>query len=290
MKIGRNDLCLCGSGIKYKKCCIFSATTKEVSNSSIAEENPESDTESAKVMLEAFQGIRNMMLKSKPHIKQYLKIRQLHSEIVNSMMDYYYDGRFEPTINPDYVYPKHMKKPEEDTLLLFESSFDTNTREGIQGLADMLIYKSAPNISCITEEFINRKRYRKPEKVEFLECMLNSALGLYEAIETDKTNGYVFLREIFTGQEHKVTDIGMSGVTNNDINYLYTRLLSYKGITINTGLSLVFSKGDPFIKDFIKRHRHDYTPLGDLVRFCELYNKYTQTTEDRVEVQPNTFK
>ena len=33
-KVGRNSLCSCGSGKKYKKCCHVQATPKEVSSTS----------------------------------------------------------------------------------------------------------------------------------------------------------------------------------------------------------------------------------------------------------------
>ena len=45
---------------------------------------------------------------------------------------------------------------------------------GVQAFYDMMIYKHAPNLSCITEEFLTKKRFKKLEKVEFLRNMMAS--------------------------------------------------------------------------------------------------------------------
>ena len=42
------------------------------------------------------------------------------------------------------------------------------------------------------------------------------------------------------------------------------------------GMSFHFSKTDPFIQGFIKRHTRNYSPNGEFVRFTELYNRYTE--------------
>ena len=44
-------------------------------------------------------------------------------------------------------------------------------------------------MTCITEEFLKKHRYRKPEKIEFLKSMLDAKLGLFEITATDKNEG-----------------------------------------------------------------------------------------------------
>jgi hypothetical protein len=54
------------------------------------------------------------------------------------------------------------------------------------------------------------------------------------------------------------------------------RIITYRDISFNTGLALAFKKTDKFIQDFIKREQKDYTPLGEFVRFIQLYNHFSK--------------
>ena len=82
MKIGRNDLCPCGSGKKYKYCCL---NNKE---EAIKQKQIASD------MYGALFGLHKMMLESKPHIRKYRKIRKIHSDVLDSMIDYYDSNKY----------------------------------------------------------------------------------------------------------------------------------------------------------------------------------------------------
>ena len=310
MRLGRNDPCSCGSGKKYKKCCIFSEhlriSNRQAVNLSASQDDliddedfydddvddddldlanildDDFEEEFADLLLQGLTNLRMHSLERLPHIKEYNRIRQMHQEVVNSMMDYHYDGKFEHKIAKDYV----PTPDEPGEVHLLEASFDTDTREGAHALADMLIYKSMPNMNCITEEYINKKRYKKPDKVEFLHAMLNSRLGLFETIKKESGTGYVYLREAISGDEIKITDIAHSGTPNSENVYLYTRIITYNGISFNTGLSLAFSKDDPFIKDYIREHKKDPAKFGEFHRFIQLYNRYSGQT-NRVKVVPN---
>jgi len=280
-KPSRNAPCPCGSGKKYKKCCFGKddATTVEREREGIAEaEEREGDEEFQEMMLMAMSNWRRRTLEQKPHIKAYKQIRKMHGEIGRSMMDYYDEGKFEQAVDPDYVSPHAGKNsaPKMRELILYEAEFDPDTREGIQGLVESVIYKTAPNINCITEDFIKKNRYRKPEKIEMLQSMLNSRSGLFEVTAIDTEDGYAFLREVFTGDEYKITDTGISANKNHDEICLYTRIITYQGISFGTGLSLMFEKTDPFIISFIKREQKKYMPHAEYTRFIELYNRFTK--------------
>ena len=80
----------------------------------------------------------------------------------------------------------------------------------------MLAYTTSPALSCIAEEFIKTKRYRLPEKIEFLHCMLDAKLGLFDVVGVDSGEGYAYIKEVFTGREYKITDLGLSGSSNYD--------------------------------------------------------------------------
>jgi len=192
------------------------------------------------------------------------------------MRKYFDSGKFERKFDPNYAPPYEFgNKNEKRKMLLLESTFDMESQTSIYAFWDMNIYKPSPNMSCITEDFINDRRYRKPEKVELLQSMLDSKLGLFEITATDFNDGYAYLKEIFTGKEYKITDIALSSNQTFDDTYIYMRIVTYLGVSFGTGLSFLFSKTDPFIQDFIKRNKENYSPLGEYVRFTELYNRYS---------------
>jgi len=130
--------------------------------------------------LKGLTNIRMVFLNKKPHIKEYNKIRKMHGEIVNAMIQYNHDGKFEQSINIDF----DLKDEDKESMYLMESNFDLGTREGSQGIHDLLIYKTISNMNCITEDFILKHHYKKPEKIEFLNNMLNSKIGLFEVTDS----------------------------------------------------------------------------------------------------------
>jgi hypothetical protein len=289
MQPGRNAPCPCGSGKKYKKCC----APKDAENTTgvppelrALQGNPEEtlDPEFAESMLAAIRNLQKTTLERQPHIKTYYKIRKMHGEIVDAMIRYWDDGKFEQQIDEDSDY--FFADAEGRELRMLNASFNPETREGAHAFYDMLIYKPAPNMNCITEEFLRKNRYRKPEKIAFLQSMLDSRLGLYEITATDVNQGYAYLREVFTGEERRITDVGLSGDLHVENFYLYTRIIDFQGVCFGTGLNLVFKKGDPFIQQHIQKHKKRYSPLGEFVRFIELYNRFSQDA-DSVQVAPN---
>ena len=279
MKVGRNDPCPCDSGKKYKKCCMLKKDAANEGSATKTRQNLKKySDEEINSLVEAVYNLHRFMLEEEPHIKEYEKLRKMHGEIMSSMMQYYQDGKFIPGLDGDYS-AQTMSAYGEGNLAFMNMNFDLETKEGNQALGDILVYKAAPNMNCITEDYINIKRFRKPEKVEFLQSMLNSKIGLFKVVDVERDEGYVHLEEVFCGVKFKITDIGLSGDPAYDRFYLYTRIITYRDISFNTGLNIVFLKNDPFIKDFIKRNKKDYSPNSELVRFNELYNHYTNSSE-----------
>jgi hypothetical protein len=288
MKPGRNDPCPCGSGKKYKKCCYLTGQNTEIQKLMQSLDIPDDyedddddyenndyeddDYKEQELFITAINNIRRFFLDKKPHIKEYYKIRNMHGEIVNTMIQYHYDGKFKQQKDTNFVSDTEPEK----TIHLLESSFDLDTRAGSQGFYDIWIYKMAPNRTCITDDFIRNHRYRKPDKIEFLHSMLDSKLGLFEVTGTDWEEGYAYLKDVFTGAEYTIVDIGLSGNRNNDDVYIYTRIISYHGINFNSGLNFLFEKTNSFIRNFIKSHKNDFKPNGEFLRFTELYNHYSQ--------------
>ena len=276
MKPGRNDPCPCGSGKKYKKCCYLKEQSPAIVNSlkpqNLQDGRKDDFLSAPETFLEAINSLRSFVLDKKPHIKEYHRIRKLHTEIANAMIQYYYDGKFEQKLDIDDA----PQSNQGNTFHLLESEFDMSTRTGEYAFYDMLIYKPASNMKSITEAFIQTHHYRKPEKIEFLHSMLNSKLGLFEITEADLDEGYAFLKDVFTGEEYKMIDVGLSGNRNNDEAYIYTRIITYHDISFGTGLNFIFDKSDNFIQNYIQQHKKDYSPNGEFLRFTQLYNHYSK--------------
>lgn len=93
MKLGRNDPCPCGSGKKYKKCCYLREQSPTAENSlkpqNLRDTRKDDFLSTPETLLEAINSLRSFVLDKKPHIKEYHKIRKLHTEIANTMIQYY---------------------------------------------------------------------------------------------------------------------------------------------------------------------------------------------------------
>ena len=253
--------------------------------------DPSHKKHSQQAALEILNNFRMLIMNNKPHIKHYYQIRALHQEVVDAMVKYREDGEFEQKIDTDYAIQKELAHPGKgrNVLRLLQTKFDFNTQVGMQAFYDLQIYKPAPNMNCITEAFIEKHRYRTPEKIEFLHSMLSSRLNLYKIIGTEITEGYVFLQNVFTGEEIKIVDIGLSGNQFNDDVYIYTRIITYHGISFNTGFTLFFCKEDGFIEDYIKERKNGYNQIGEMLRFSELYNHFCEFP-GKFEVVTNELK
>ncbi|MCL2773646.1 MAG: SEC-C domain-containing protein [Oscillospiraceae bacterium] len=305
MKVGRNEPCPCGSGKKYKKCCMAKNEEAELSkyseydsessvirihensNAEAVENRVEEDDEELDMrtlLLRAMVNLRQMTMKNKPHIKEYKNIRKLHKEIVDSIVIYIQDGKFEQKIDKDYGKTADNKPPEE--LIVFDTVFDMEDDVGAQGWVNLNVYKNSVNMQCVTEDYIEKKRFRKPEKIEFLHSMLDSHAGLFEITGADKDEGYVYLRDVLSNQEYKIIDIALSAQLNDDI-YMYNRIITYKDISFGTGIGISFSKKDLFITDWIKRNKKDYMIKQELIRFLELFNRYTTDSNNIKTIKNN---
>lgn len=285
MKPERNAPCPCGSGKKYKKCCYRTNQNLVMNNSTKQQESQTELLDNYESLFSIYNSIHTLFLNKKTHIKEYNKIRKLHGEIVDNMIKYHESGKFKQKIDPNTVTQTMGKK----SLHLLESDFNLDTREGSQGFYDIMIYKITANMNCITEEFISNHRYRKPEKIEFLHSMLNAKLGLFEITGIDSYEGYVYLKEIFTGVQYKIVDIGLSGNTNYNNIYIYTRIITYRDISFGTGLNFIFLKNDDFIKKHIQHHRKNYNHNGEFLRFTQLYNQFSKYP-DEIRIVTNEQK
>jgi hypothetical protein len=278
-KIGRNDPCPCGSGKKYKQCCYN--TEKDPADRysrAFRQEAPEGGTPEEKVLLlDLVTRLRRRMLQDKPHIQQYNKIRQMHNEITITMAEYYDAGKYERRVDPSFLPAQGADGSPQAPLAaeLPACKFDLSTDIGYQGLYDCIFYQSALNVNCITRDFLQTHQYRNQEEHELLQNMFASKLGLYEITGKDPEEGYVYLKEVFTGEEYTIVDVGLSGTAFLDV-YFYTRIITHQGISFCTGMNLTFVKDDPFIQWHIAENRANYKPQREYFRFVRLYTRFCE--------------
>ena len=236
------------------------------------------DERDDEIFLDFLNRMQNFILKDKPHIKKYKNIRKIHDEIMCDMIEYIEKEKFELTFDSD-----DKTKISKTGIININSEFDTNTELGIQALSNILVYKNSKNIKCLAEIFKDKKKYSKQEKIEMLEDMINSEAGLFEIIKTDRENGQVYLKNVLTNKEHCITDIGFSSNINNDMYYIYTRIIQYKDIEFGTGLHIPYRKDDEFINKWIEDNIKEFDKKQELVRFLELYNEYIKN-DNKIKV------
>ena len=287
MKIGRNELCPCGSGKKYKYCCMGKENIEEefeIGKKKNSWEEFLNTEEGMETMHNMLANMRDFLLKDKPHIKEYKKIRKLHSEIIDNMQQYYEEGNFKQEFDLGEV----KDKIETKNIKLLSTDFDTSTQLGMTALLNIIIYKNSSTANCLTEEYLRKNKFRKPEKVEFLRAMLNSEAGLFEITKTDEENAQVKMKNVLSGKEYLVTDIALSGNKNNDKFYWYNRIITYNGISFGTGVGIIFEKNDKFIINWINENKKNYNEKEEMVRFLTLYNEY-QKNDRGIKLRVNNM-
>lgn len=224
--------------------------------------------ELSEVTHKMLRGFQELLIKDKPHIKAYKKVRKLHGEILDSMMEYFYAGKFKTKVTSSSI-------DVSEEIEYINIGFDTNTDIGLSAFQNAVIYKNASNLNCISEEFINNNKFRKKEKIDFLNSMLKSEAGLFEVIEADMITGEVTLRNVLNNKEYSITDIALSSNLNSENFYIYTRIIKYNDISFQSGIGIMFKKEDKFILEWIKENSKIYNEKQELMRFIELYKEFT---------------
>jgi len=220
--------------------------------------------------LSQLQEVRKKRLMQMPHILEYKQARRIHEEIQNAMISFYEKGNFKQQL--DSSASKLSNNFELYGKIEFlDCEFDLDTDLGIKAFLDMMIYKTASDCSCIAEVFINRKRYRRPEKVEFLQAMLESTIGLFQIVEVDIEMAFVTLEHVFTSKKYKIIDLGVSATPQSVSHYVYTRIIDYGDVSFGTGFAMMFKKTDKFIRKFIASEKDNFTTDNELVRMIKLY-------------------
>lgn len=257
MKLGRNELCHCGSSKKYKKCCIDKDRKMKTK---VSQEEKELFTNFL------FQ-MKDFISESKEHIKKYHKIRKIHGEVLNSMISYYENGKYDFNRQLNNATNSIMKELNCD-FLKFKFGFDSNKENDIRVLYDLIFYKNHKDIISITEEYLNKNKFRSKEKVKMLSAMKNSFVGLFKIVDTDLIDSYVELEDVFTKRKFKIVDMSLSLGGSTSGFYIYNRIITYEDISFGSGLNIAFNKNDKKIIEYIRNYNVE---SSNLVRTLDLY-------------------
>lgn len=209
-----------------------------------------------------------MQLNRKAHIKKYNKLRKLHGEIIDNMLAYIDSGKY----NIDEYFDIISKDIDRETN---ERDFSLNlsNSDDITIIAELFLYKTHKKIPSLTEVYLEKNKFRNKEKIQLLNSMKNSYVGIFKIVDVDKENGYVYYQDVFTHKRFKLIDIAMSSTLKVDKNkpvYMYNRIITVDDISFGAGIHCMMSWDNKYLKEFIKKHK--YNRCSDFSRCLLLYD------------------
>lgn len=201
------------------------------------------------------------LLRLQGNVKEYMKVRKLHQEVIDSMMNYIQKNNIDPS-------PLLEKLEVEEFSLDFHNDLDN------QVYGDLIVYPQINDIKSITEIYLDKHKFRKEEKIKMLEAMRDSKIGIYEIVDRDNKNAIVTLKDLISFQTIKITDksLGQFGAARGFC--FVHRIIQYEDIAFQTGISICFKKNNT-IKKWLKRNRNLInTPPLFLIEIFNFYQKY----------------
>ncbi len=213
--------------------------------------------------------MHKFILSKLDHIKQYKKIRKLESEVTSKLANYMLSDNYNLQETLDNIFDYEYEHSNNKLIPELELS---DNDDDIQILCELFIYRSHPKLKSIVDIFLENKKFRKAEKIKMLESLRDSFAGLFEVVDIDTDQGFVFIRDIFTGKEFKIVDIKLSTFPLNKVNkkYYYNRIITYEGISFGTGVNCTVLKDNKNLKSFLKIYKSN--KYSDLLRCIILYD------------------
>lgn len=212
--------------------------------------------------------LNKLQLNSKKHIKKYNKLRKLHSEIIDSMVNYIIDGKYNIKEHYNSIYNDINKE-----IPALDFGLDLNDVDDRTILSDLFIYNNHSKLMSITEIYLQKNKFRNEEKLKMLNSMKNSYVGLFKVVATDINDGYITYEDVFTKKRFKVIDIAMSSTLKVDekrMIYVYNRIITFDDISFGTGIHCMMTSDNKLLKEFIKKHK--YKNCSDFSRCLLLYD------------------
>ena len=209
------------------------------------------------------------------HIKKYKKLRGLHAEILESMKNYIFSGKYDFKKYGDITFPEFIKYSDN-----FDIEFDIENDDDVSVFFELFLYKNHKKIPSVTEQYIKKNKFRNAEKKKFLECMNNSYVSLFKVVAVDRDNGYVTYQDVYTKKKFKIIDIAMSSsliISKKREIYTYNRIITYEDISFATGIHCNFSSNSKELMKFIKNPI--YNKCSDFIRCLLLYDIYKRDSD-----------
>lgn len=218
--------------------------------------------------------LKMSLLKEKPHYKKYLDIRKKTDAIVNRMLEYH--------AQDNYNFDEEFKKISEilsQECTDIKEDINLNWQEDKDILFDMILFKNAPNVKCITSEFLSKKLYKNEEEKKLLECILKSNLSIYKVIK-NYDNGFIEIQDMLTNKRIKIMDVASSLGLNNDV-YMINRIISYNGISFGTGINLITKNNNKEIDFYLKNNTHKKSKITIIMEVRDIIREQNKKTPQK---------
>ena len=226
------------------------------------------DEEFYQVMSKWMIEFNKMLLKNKPHIKKYNKLRILHSRILDHMEEYMFTGKY--SIRDNYLKISNEIFKETNGL---DFKLNFNDDKDLIVLDELFCYDNHKNIPNLTDIYLDKKIFRSEDKIKMLKAMKNSYVGLFRVLKVDSDNGYVYYQDVFTHKKFKIIDIALSSTFKNDSSkkyYVYNRVITFDDISFGTGIHIIMTGDNKYLNEFLKKHK--YNECSDFSRCLMLYD------------------
>ncbi len=224
-------------------------------------------------------------LQELPHIKEYNKLRYLHGDIVDSMIDYIKAGK--------YDFQKELKKASENFKLkqikcLQSLELDLNNDDDMSIFMELFVYPNIPSLKSVTDIYLEKHRYCDKEKVALLEAMKNSYVSLFKVVDADREKGYVYYEDVFTKEKFRVVDIAMSSTfsaKSKEKLYLYNRIITIdKDMAFCAGIHCPMTSNNKKLMKYIENHQK--RPANSIMTCMELY-RISKCSDNGIEITYN---
>ena len=229
----------------------------------------EMDEELTKVLLDGMVNMRTYFLKQKPYIKKYYHYRKIHGEILDSMIQYS-DDKIDNFVMQLNALSDKLIKEVNGNIEVLKIDLDLEKESDFHLFLELQLYKNHPNIKSNTEEYIEKNKFRNPEKIKMLNAMNNSFISFFKIIKKD-FDGYVDIIDLVTGKKYQIIDISLSNPIYNLSHYIYARLFTVDNISF-TSSYFAFPTNIKKVNNYIKKLKNKNK--SNLIKTLETYYLY----------------
>lgn len=196
------------------------------------------------------------------HIAKYRKIRKYHEKIGNQMLAYFqkHEQDFKQSFTDNVFNSKNYK--------MYNLKFDLSIAIDKLTFIDIVLYQ-LPNNLC--KQFIDEKLATSTQDTAFINAMLTSQMGLFQISSIDKKSRLVTFENILSGELITIIDESMSKSDIPEHLIIFMRVITYDGISFQTGLTYVFRNDDPRIRKWIKRHKQRRLHTKEFIELFQMY-------------------